>query len=88
MRVQITENGITVLKGSKTTTDAASIHVPAAIGAATVSVGWVDSAGTFNAYVDGVLAAGESAKFSTGASVPLAINIASFSTVFDIEVGI
>jgi len=89
MGIHIKHNGEVQLGtgGGNSNSDGVSVHIPADIGTATLTVGWVDSADVFNPYVDGVMLAGEAAKFSTGAGVPVALSVKSFSTAFVVEVG-
>ena len=62
----------------------ASIYAPAAIGTATIDIGWVDDEGTFNSYADGTLLAGESKKYSIGTGANVVATIANYSADFKI----
>ena len=86
---KVTANGITKLTVLEKLSSSleCSVHVPADIGGASVSVGWIDLDGTFNAYVDGVLLAGESSRFAVGAGIQMAATITGYTTDFIILVG-
>jgi len=76
-----TSNGRTPSPESK-------VHIPAAIGGAVITIGWIDSTDTFNAYIDGAMLAGESQVFSSGSGIKLAAQITGWTVSFIIEVGI
>ena len=58
------------------------IYIPAAIGTATITIGWVDPAGTTVPYADGTMIAGESKVFMCNSGIEMVATIASHSTDF------
>jgi len=82
---EITGNGTyAIALNDVTHSKESTVHVEAAAGAASVSIGWEDTAGNFNAYENGVIAAGESKRVRHGQGVKLAAEVSGFNTNFSI----
>lgn len=82
-QVPVAANGDVQLPPNVTTRkDEVAIYIPAAIGTATVTIGWVDFAGTTNAYDNGVMTAGQAEVFMCNQGVQMVATIASYSTPF------
>jgi len=82
----VTANGVVSLTigGKITQSKEVTVYAPADIGTATISIGWKDSTGTVNDYVDGALAVGGSKRVRCGEGVELVASILTYSTAFKI----
>lgn len=84
-KIEITADGNAQLPPDKETRkDEVGIYIPAAIGTATVVIGWVDPAGTTVPYADGTMLAGEAKVFACNQGVEMVATIASYSVPFAI----
>lgn len=85
--VNITSNGVKALTANNAVDyKEVSIHAPAVIGGATISIGWLDDTGTFVPYLNGALLAGESSKFNCGVGTNVVASIAGYTADFKIGV--
>jgi len=84
-QTEITGNGVTLLTIDHITRqDEVSIYVPAAIGGAVITIGWVDEDVTFNPYDSGAMLAGKSLRVACGQGVRLSASITGFTVPFKI----
>ena len=70
------------IDGGATRSPEVTVHIPA--NASSVEVGWLDADGNFNGYIDGILAAGDTARIRCGEGVQLVANITGFVSEFKI----
>ena len=82
-KVTVTANGDVALPpDTSTRSNEVGIYIPAVIGTATITIGWVDPAGTTVAYADGVMVAGEAKAFACNKGIEMVATIASYSADF------
>lgn len=82
-KITVTANGDVALPSDTITrADEVAVYIPAAIGTATIIVGWVDPAGTTVPYADGTMLAGDAKVFACNQGIEMVATIASYSIDF------